>query len=75
MLPQLREPLNVDELKERDKLVRRIKRIRAGFVLDKNTYEHWNRTHPDGRPIDTSFFDKCIDWCDGKGPMPTREDF
>lgn len=74
MIP-LREAFNVDDLKSRDKLVRRLRKLRADAVLDKNTEEHWNRTHPDERPIDTTFWDKMIAFCDGAGPMPIQDDF
>jgi hypothetical protein len=70
----LREPFNVEDAKARDRLIRRFKKIRADAVLDKNTWEYINRTRPDLPPIDTTFEDKIIAWCDGKGPMPTRED-
>jgi hypothetical protein len=67
---QLREAVNVDDLKARDRLVRRFRKLRADAVLDKNTYEHWNRAHPDAKPIDTSWCDEIIAWCDGRGPLP-----
>jgi hypothetical protein len=67
---RLREAVNVDDLKQRDKLVRRTRKIRADAVLDKSTCEHWNRLHPDEPPISTAFEDAVIAWCDGKGPMP-----
>ena len=62
---------NVADELERDRLVRRIQKLRADAVLDKNTIEHWNRTHPTERPMDTAFEDAMIAWCDGKGPFPT----
>lgn len=67
---KLREAVNVEDLKARDRLVRRLRKIRHGAVLDKNTYEYWNRLHPNEPPIGTSFEDAVIAWCDGKGPMP-----
>jgi hypothetical protein len=69
----LREAVNVDDLKQRDKIVRRFRKIRAEAVLDKNTYEHWNSLHPDEKPLDLAFFDEVIAWCDsgGEGPVPT----
>lgn len=65
---------NVPDLKARDRLVRRIRKMRADAVLDKSTLEHWNRTHPDGKQFSAAFEDKMIAWCDGKGPMPTKAD-
>lgn len=69
-----REPVDVPDLLERDKLVHRLRKIRKEAVLDKNTFEHWNRTHPEETPLDTSFWDEVIAWCDsdGTGPFPTR---
>lgn len=67
---KLRDAVNVPDALQRDKLVRRINRLRAAVVLDKNTIEHWNRTHPDATPISTDFERAMIDWCDGKGPFP-----
>lgn len=69
---RLREAVNVDDLKARDRLVRRMRKIRGGAVLDKNTYEYWNRLHPNEAPIDTSFEDQVIASCDGLGPLPDR---
>lgn len=69
-LPQLREARNVGELKARDLLVRRVKKIRDDAVLDKNTWEHWNRLHPNEPQVDTAFEDAVIAWCDGNGPLP-----
>lgn len=51
-------------------LLQRLRNIRAGVVLDKATYEYWNRMHPDEAPISTAFEDAVIAWCDGKGPLP-----
>ena len=65
-----RDPVNVPDLLERDKLVRRMRRIREEAVLEKNTLEHWNRTHPNEEPMSTTFWDAFIAWCDGKGPLP-----
>ncbi len=48
-----REPVNVPDALQRDHLVRRFQKMRAEAVLDKSTYEHWNRTHPDETPLDT----------------------
>lgn len=67
---KLREAVNVDDLKERDRLVRRNMRIRAEAVQSKIDLEFWNRAHPDLPPFDTSWEDSVIAWCDGKGPMP-----
>lgn len=69
---RLAEAANVGELKQRDRFVRRVRKIRAGVVLDKNTIEHWNRVHPNERPISTTFEDQVIAWCDGNGPLPLR---
>ena len=71
---RLREARNVEDVKRRDRIVRGIKKIRAGAVLDKNTYEYWNRLHPDEPQIDTTFEDQVIAWCDGLGPMPAHPD-
>lgn len=70
LFPALREAVNVDDLKQRDRLVRRLKKIRADAVLDKGTLLHWNRLHPDETQFSTAFEDAVIAWCDGKGPMP-----
>lgn len=70
----MREAVNVDDLKERDKLVRRLRKARAEVVLDLNTWEHWNRTHPDQTPIDTTFERAMIAYYDGEGPMPAIPD-
>ena len=71
----LREAFNVDDAMARDRLVRRLRKIRAGAVLDKATYEQWNREHPNEKPIDTRFWDHIIEWCDGKRANPvTLED-
>lgn len=61
----LREAINVEDLKARDLLVRRFRRIRTRLVRDKAEYEAWNRLHPDEPPIDTSLEDAGIAWCDG----------
>ena len=53
----------------RERIARRLRAIRDEVVLDKNTYEHWNRTHPDEEPLDTSWCDEIIAWCDGAGPL------
>lgn len=74
---KLREAVNVPDFLEREKIVRRFKKIRAEMVLDKNTYEHWNSLHPDERQFDTTFWDAAIAWCDalGDGPTPQPDDF
>lgn len=69
---QLREAVNVADLKRRDALVRRIRQLREEAVLDKNTIEYWNAHHPDESPIDSSWCDEVIAWCDGKGPLPEQ---
>ena len=69
----LREAINVDDLKARDRLVRKLAKLRADTILDKSTIEHWNRLHPD-ELISTEFEDAVIAWCDGRGPMPTAAD-
>ena len=66
----LREAVNVADLKRRDKLLLTIRKIRAAAVLDKNTIEHWNREHPTEPPLDSAWCDEVIAWCDGKGPLP-----
>jgi hypothetical protein len=68
---RLREAVNVADLKDRDRLVRRIRSIRAGAVLDKGTNAHWNHTHPTELPLSTAFEDAVIAWCDGTGAIPT----
>lgn len=68
--PLLREPVNVPDALARDRIVRRLRKIRAAAVLDKNTIEHWNREHPNEEPLDASWCDDVIAWCDGKGPLP-----
>lgn len=68
---KLRQAVNVPDEIARDRLVRRIRKIRSGAARDKNTYEHWNAAHPDQPPIDTTFEDAVIAWCDGRGPLPT----
>lgn len=67
---KFRSAVNVPDALTQDKLIRRMRRIRAGAVLDKNTIEYWNRGHPDEKPIDTAFEDSVIAWCDGTGPLP-----
>jgi hypothetical protein len=70
----LREAVNVPDLKRRDQIVRRIRKIRADAVLDKNTIEWWNEHNPNETPIDAAWCQEVIDWCDGKGPLPIRND-
>lgn len=72
---EFREAINVPEAIEKDRLIRLVRQIRAEAVLDKNTWEHLNATHPDWKPIDTSFEDATIAWCDGKGPLPRRSEW
>lgn len=72
LLPPLREAVNVADLKKRDRLIRRRRKIRADAVLEKNTIEYWNRQHPTESRISTAFEDALIAWCDGRGPMPTK---
>lgn len=67
---ELRPAVNVPDAIARDLLVRRGHRIRAEAVQRKIDMQHWNATHPDEEPIDTSFEDAVIAWCDGKGPFP-----
>lgn len=69
---RLREAVNVPDLKKRDAIVRQIRRIRADAVLDKNTIEWYNANRlPAGEaPLDSSWCDEIIAWCDGKGPLP-----
>lgn len=66
---QLREAVNVAELKASDRLVRRVKRIRAEAERDLNTIEFWNKHHPD-EVISADFERAVIAWCDGTGPFP-----
>lgn len=66
---KLREAVNVADLKKRDAIVRRANRIRAEAALSKNTIEYYNRHHPEEVPIDSSWCDEVIAWCDGKGPL------
>ena len=69
----LREARNVDDLKRRDGLVRRIKRMREDAVLDKASIEWFNanRLGEGETPLSTEFEDALIAWCDGKGPLPS----
>lgn len=71
---KLREAFNVADLKKRDKFVRQIRKIRRDAVLDKNTIECWNEQHPNETPIDSSWCQEVIDWCDGKAPLPMRDE-
>ena len=66
----LREPVNVPDALERDKLVRRRRFLRKQVERDLTTWEHWNRTHPEEEPLDTSVEKAIIAWLDGKGPPP-----
>lgn len=72
----LREAFNVEDLKRRDRLVRRFRKMRAEAVLEKNTLEYVNSIHPDWPPFDTKFEEAVIAWCDsgGEGPMPVPPD-
>ena len=67
----LREAVNVDDLKEREKLLARLGWLRIEVQLNLNTIVYWNRTHPDETPIGTEFERAILDFIDGKGPMPT----
>jgi hypothetical protein len=69
-LPRLREAVNVDDLKQRDRIVRKRRKIRANAVLEKNTIEHINRVR--GWNLSTDFWDAVVAWCDNEGPMPTE---
>ena len=69
---KLRAPINVPDAMARDELVRRIKALREAVALDKETYERWNRTHPDEPPISTDLEDRIISWLDGDGPKPVE---
>lgn len=62
----LREAVNVEDLKERDKLVRRLRAIRSAAIQGKADLEHWNRLHPNDTPISVAYEDAVIAWCDGK---------
>lgn len=68
---RLNEAINVPGAQARDRLVRRMRALREEAVIEKNTIQYWNRTHPDEQPIDTAFEDSVIAWCDGEGPLPT----
>jgi hypothetical protein len=70
---KLREAVNVADLKQRDALVRRVKKMRADAVLGKATIEWFNahRLQPGEAPISTDYEVAVIAWCDGKGPFPT----
>lgn len=69
---RLREAVNVDDLKERDKLVRRYRRARALAAQNVADAEHWNRTHPNEPPLDMTTEREIIAWVDGVGPMPAE---
>jgi hypothetical protein len=68
---RLREAVNVPDLKERDALVRRMRETRSAAARHLDAIEQWNRAHPDEEPIAASFERAIIDWCDGKGSLPT----
>lgn len=69
-MPELREARNLEEFQQREALVERFRKLRAEVVLELNTIEYWNRTHPLDTPIDVSFERATLAWIDGKGPMP-----
>jgi hypothetical protein len=63
----LREAFNVDDLKQRDALVRRGRVIRQMAVHEKTQIDRWNAEHPAEPAIATEFEDAVIAWCDGVG--------
>jgi hypothetical protein len=67
----LREPVDVTDALARDRLVKRLRKMRANAVLDKNTIEWYNQSRlpPGEQPLDSSWCDEVIAWCDG-GPLP-----
>lgn len=67
---RLRQAVNVPDEIERNRLVERMRKIRADAVLDKDSAAHWNATHPNETPLDVTFWDEVIAWCDGRGPLP-----
>lgn len=69
-MPELREARNVEEFKQREALVKRMRKLRAEVVLEIHTIEYWNRTHPDEPSFDVSYYRAVLAWIDGKGPMP-----
>lgn len=70
----LREPVNVEDALERDRIERRFRQIRANAVQAKRDIEYWNNLHPNEKPVGTAFEDAVIAWCDFKGPEPTMAD-
>lgn len=69
----LRPGVDVPDEIKRDRLAKRVRRLRADAVLDKNTREYWNRMHPDEEQFDTITEDAIIAWCDGRGPLPSAK--
>lgn len=65
-----KEAVNVVRFKQREKLLARLRKLRAAVVLDINTIEYWNKTHPEEIPISTDFEYAVLAFYDGKGPMP-----
>lgn len=66
----LREPVNVSDAIERDRIIRRFRRARANAAQLKADIEAWNDANPHEKPIDTEVEDAIIAYCDGKGPWP-----
>lgn len=65
----LREAFNVDDLKQRDAIVRRGRVIRQMAAHDKAQIDRWNAAHPSETPISTEFEDAVIAWGDGTGDV------
>lgn len=66
----IREAVNVPDLLERDELVRKCLRIRSNAEERIRQARDWNATNPDEPPLDTSFYEAVVAWCDGEGPLP-----
>jgi hypothetical protein len=64
---ELREGVNVRDFMEREKLVRRLRKMREEAVLDRNTILHLNRTR--GWNFSTEFEDTVIAFCDGRASI------
>ena len=67
---ELREAVNVLDAMKRDRIVRRLRKIRREAVQSRVDIEYWNAVHPDEPPIATTFEDQVIAWYDGTGPLP-----
>jgi hypothetical protein len=71
-LMPLREAMNVGELKARDRIVRKLTTMRKQLIIDRETYQRWNRAHPNEAPLSTEFEDAMIEYLDGEAPMPQK---